>query len=140
MPNASLMLALIDPTTGAFDLVGGGHPPALLVRESGASEWLDGEGPGIGFATDGSQTVHTRQLLTGDSLVFYTDGLIDSSDDVIEALSTLRSSAAALRKRPTQGWSRSLAGAVMTPAQNSGSATVLLVRLSSGSRQTSASR
>lgn len=141
MPNASIMLALVNPEDGCIDLAGGGHPPALLVRENGASEWLEGGGPGIGFGAGGSETVHTRQLLPGDSLVFYTDGLIDGTDDVIEALSTLRASAAALRKRETAGWSRSLTETVMGPAQNSGSATVLLVRVSadSGNRQTTAS-
>lgn len=141
MPNASLMLTVIDPVTGMFDLVGGGHPPALLVRENGASEWLDGEGPGIGFGAGVSETVYSRQLLAGDSLLFYTDGLIDGSGVVIEALSTLRASATALRKRTAQGYARSLTEAVMGTTQNSGSATLLLVRLSpdSGSRQTSAS-
>ena len=111
------------------------------MRENGASEWLDGEGPGIGFGAGVSETVYSRQLLAGDSLLFYTDGLIDGSGDVIEALSTLRASATALRKRTAQGYARSLTEAVMGTTQNSGSATLLLVRLSpdSGSRQTSAS-
>lgn len=141
MPNASLMLALVNPEDGCVELVGGGHPPALLIRSTGASEWLEGGGPGIGFGSGGSQTVHTRQLVPGDSLVFYTDGLIDGTDDVIEALSSLRASAAALRKGATEGWARTLTETVMARAQNSGSATALLVRVSgdSGSRQTTAS-
>lgn len=142
MPNASLMLVLMDPATGIFELVGGGHPPALLVRENGATDWLAGEGAGIGFGTGEASNLHTNQVHPGDSLILYTDGLIDGGDDVVESLSTLRASAAALRNRPTPGWARSLAEAVMGQAQNSGSATVLLVRVSelSGARQTSASR
>lgn len=138
MPNASVMLATIDPTSGVVEVVGGGHPPALLIRENGAAEWLEGGGPGIGFGVGGPEDVHRRELVPGDSLVFYTDGLIDGMADVIEALGTVRASAAALRRHQTSGWARTLATAV-TQDQPVGSATVLLVRVTgSGDRQTMA--
>jgi hypothetical protein len=140
-PNASVMIAVLDPRTGRLDLVGGGHPPALLIRENGASEWLESSVRGIGFSAGGPHIVITRQLLNGDSLILYTDGLVDGTGDVIQALSTLRSSAAALRRRPTPGWSKELAHAVL-PTQKSGTATVLVVRLDSlsGGLQTSTTR
>jgi PAS domain-containing protein len=141
IPDASLMLAAIEPGTGLVELVGGGHPPALLIRESGATEWLEGAAAGIGAGGAAAQPVNERQLLPGDSLVFYTDGLIDATGDVISALSTLRASAAALRKRETSGWARSLFEAVRGAAQSPGTATVLLVRVAdSGSLHTTAIR
>ncbi len=142
-PDVSLMVAVLDPATGRLDLVGGGHPPALLIRENGATEWLEGASPGIGAPQPSASAIPiTRQIMPADSLVFYTDGVVDGAADVIEGLSTLRSSAAALRKRSTAGWARTVADAVKVPDQNSGNATVLLVRLdpSSGSLQTSATR
>ena len=141
-PNASLLIAVLDPGTGMVRVVGGGHPPALLVRSTGASEWLEVDGAGIGFGDGRPQPVHERQLLPGDSLILYTDGLIDAGDDVIQALSTLRASASALRLREPAGWARSLAEAVRASDQASGSATVLLLRYTggSGNLQTTASR
>jgi PAS domain-containing protein len=138
-PDVSLMLAVIDPREEEVELVGGGHPPALLVRDNGATEWLESTGAGIGPDLPVPTTPLTRQFAPGDSLVFYTDGVVDSSQDVIEGLSNLRSSAAALRKRPTAGWAQTVVQAVTGPDQNSGNATLLLVRLDgSGKRQTTA--
>lgn len=139
-PDVSLMVAVIDPESGRLDLVGGGHPPALLVRNNGAAEWLESDGQGIGQGLPAAGIVLTRLLTPGDSLVLYTDGVVDASRDVFEGLSALRSSVTALRKRPANGWARTVTEAVIPPGQNSGSATVLLVRLDgdSGSLQTTA--
>jgi len=140
VPDVSLMLAVLDTSTGRLDLAGGGHPPALLIRENGATEWLEGTGPGIGQQQPEPTVVVTRQLTPEDSLVFYTDGVVDGAQDVIEGLSALRASATALRKRGTQGWAKTVTDAVLVPDQNSGNATVLLVRLDSADRQTTATR
>lgn len=139
-PDASLMIAVIDPATGRVDLAGGGHPPALLVRGNGATEWLEGTGSGVGEAPVVDGVTLTRQLTAEDSLVLYTDGVVDGGQDVFEGLSALRSSAAALRKRPAQGWAQTVLDAVQVPGYDSGNATVLLIRMESEStiRQTSA--
>lgn len=129
-PDVSMMLALIDPVSGRLDLVGAGHPPALLIRGNGASEWLESTSPAIGLQ-GATATAITRQLLPDDSLVLYTDGVVDGVQDVIEGLSTLRSSASALRKRPADGWTRQVTEAVRVPSSKGGSATMLLVRCDS---------
>ncbi len=126
-PDVSLMLAIIDPATGRLDLVGAGHPPALLIRANGASEWLESTSPALGQQA-GAATVITRQLLPDDSLILYTDGVVDGAQDVIEGLATLRSSAAALRKREADGWAQLVTEAVRVPSAKAGSATLLLVR------------
>jgi serine phosphatase RsbU (regulator of sigma subunit) len=126
-PDVSMMLALIDPESGRLDLVGAGHPPALLIRGTGATEWLESASPAIGQRPL-TATPITRQLLPHDSLVMYTDGVVDGVQDVIEGLATLRSSASALRKRPTEGWAALVTEAVRMPNTKAGSATMLLVR------------
>lgn len=141
VPDVSLMLAVLDTMSGRIDLAGGGHPPALLIRENGATEWLEGTGPGIGEQQSEPSAAITRQLTPADSLVFYTDGVVDGAQDVFEGLSTLRASATALRKRSVEGWAKTVTDAVMVPGQNSGNATVLLVRLDpDAGRQTTATR
>lgn len=141
-PDVSLMIAVLDTDSGRLDLAGGGHPPALLIRENGAAEWLEATGPGIGGSQMEPSATVTRQLTAEDSLVLYTDGVVDGAQDVIEGLSTLRASATALRKRAAHGWAKTVTEAVMVPDQNSGNATVLLVRLADDSpaRQTTATR
>lgn len=138
-PDVSLMLAILDPRDTTLELIGGGHPPALLIRENGASEWLESACDGIGPTLPVSAAPIARQLTPGDSLVLYTDSVVDSAHDVIEGLSLLRASATALRKRPAQGWARSVIDAVTGADHFSGNATLLLVRLDgSGRRHTTA--
>lgn len=129
LPDVSLMIAVLDTDSGRLELAGGGHPPALLIHENGATEWLESTGPATVLEQVELAVPLTRQLAPADSLVFYSDGVVDGGNDVIEGLSTLRASATALRKRETPGWAKALTDAVLVPDQNSGNATVLLVRL-----------
>ncbi|WP_308160884.1 SpoIIE family protein phosphatase [Cellulomonas sp. GbtcB1] len=71
-----------------------GHLPALLVRD-GAVELLDGAGGAlIGFG-DGRRRTARHDLLPGDVLVFYTDGLIERRDRaLLDGLAALREVAA----------------------------------------------
>lgn len=71
-----------------------GHLPPLLVRD-GEVELLDGAGGTlIGFG-DGPRQTAARDLLPGDVLVFYTDGLIERRDRPLpEGMTALREVAA----------------------------------------------
>lgn len=71
-----------------------GHLPALLVRD-GQVVLLDGAGGAlIGFG-DGRRRTARHDLLPGDVLVFYTDGLIERRDRALpDGLAALREVAA----------------------------------------------
>ena len=134
-PRASLLAAVMDPATGRVELVSGGHPPALLVHDDGSCDWLEATGRGIGAPRPGSQNVVQARVLPSDSLLIYTDGVVDGTRDLVEGLSNLRASAVALRRRSTQGWARIVMNAVMTPRQARGDASLLLVRLAGAPEQ-----
>ena len=80
--------------------------PGLLVHSRGTSQWLEAVGRGVGAPQPGSQTVVRTAMEPGDALVVYTDGVVNSTRDMVEGLSVLRASATALRNRPTAGWAR----------------------------------
>ena len=79
---ATVLLAQLDPRTGALRLAGGSHPPALLVHGAGASAYLPATGRGVGFPNPGSIDIHSTVLSPGDLLLLYTDGLVESRGDV----------------------------------------------------------
>jgi phosphoserine phosphatase RsbU/P len=69
----------------------GGHNPPYIRRADGAVEALSGTGglvlgamPGVKFPT------HTVQLLRGDRLVLYTDGVTEAFNPAEEAFGTQR--------------------------------------------------
>lgn len=127
--KASVLAAIVDPSTGVIELATGGHPPGLLVRANGTSEWLEGTGRSVGAGQQGPARTVRARIDPGDSLIVYTDGLVDSTRDIIEGLSVLRSSAVALRDRTTAGWARGLMQAVLPADGPRNDATVLVVRL-----------
>jgi phosphoserine phosphatase RsbU/P len=73
-----------DPGTGqiAVRFASGGHPPPLLIRADGRSEFLHSvDGTLIGILPD-SQFPHTDLTLEpGDLLLLYTDGLTEARGD-----------------------------------------------------------
>jgi phosphoserine phosphatase RsbU/P len=77
---------VLDPSSGDFSYVNCGHNPPLLLHADGGGERLDGSGlvlgvlPGTSFGT-----LHV-QLKPGDTLVLYTDGVIEAGEENDAAL------------------------------------------------------
>ncbi|KLO28157.1 SpoIIE family protein phosphatase [Mycobacterium haemophilum] len=74
--SATLCVGSLDFITGEFQYCTAGHPPPLLVTADASSRYLEptGAGPlgsGTGFP------VRTEVLDVGDSILLYTDGLIE---------------------------------------------------------------
>ncbi|MEU9234055.1 PP2C family protein-serine/threonine phosphatase [Streptomyces subrutilus] len=81
---ATVLLARLDPATGELQLANGSHPPALLIRADGTSQYLEARGRGIGYPCPGSEQPLRTRLDPGDLLLLYTDGLTESRKDPIE--------------------------------------------------------
>lgn len=74
---ATAQMARLDVTTGLMRWVNAGHPPPLLIRDRRIVGELDNPPTlplGFGGATP---TVTERQLLRGDRVLFFTDGLVE---------------------------------------------------------------
>ena len=74
--SATLCIGSLDFTTGEFQYCTAGHPPPLLLTADSSSRYVEpsGAGPlgsGVGFP------VCTEMLDVGDSILLYTDGLIE---------------------------------------------------------------
>ncbi|MBB5779156.1 SpoIIE family protein phosphatase [Nonomuraea jabiensis] len=79
------LYAVYDPTSGECVLASAGHPPPALVRPDGAVHVLDvTPDPPLGAAAPPLST-HELRVPEDSLLVFYTDGLIESSTRDIES-------------------------------------------------------
>jgi PAS domain S-box-containing protein len=81
---STLFYARLDPSTGELRYTLAGHHPPLLVHRSGRHDWFDARpGPPIGVAAE--RFTATCRLEPGDTIIGYTDGLIEHHDEPIEA-------------------------------------------------------
>ncbi|MBS2079302.1 PP2C family protein-serine/threonine phosphatase, partial [Mycobacterium tuberculosis] len=74
--TATICVGALDFGTGEFRYCTAGHPPPLLVTSDATSRYLEPSGAGpLGSGT--GFPVRTEFLDVGDSILLYTDGLIE---------------------------------------------------------------
>ncbi|MDQ6721833.1 MAG: fused response regulator/phosphatase [Candidatus Dormibacteraeota bacterium] len=79
---ATLFHGLFDVATGELHYIDAGHGHARLVRGAGAQELLAERGAPIGLLPENSFTPGTVILNPGDTLVVFSDGLLDLRPDL----------------------------------------------------------
>jgi serine phosphatase RsbU (regulator of sigma subunit) len=72
---------VLDRASGRFTYVNCGHNPPLLLRASGGAESLQKGGPALGIFGDEGFEAGSVGLDPGDSLVLFTDGVVEPADD-----------------------------------------------------------
>lgn len=80
-PLSTLLVARLDSRTGVFDYCSAGHPPALLLRESGQLELLSDGGPVLGVVPSAWFERGSVQLNRGDLLLACSDGILESFNE-----------------------------------------------------------
>ena len=58
--------------------VNGGHQPALIIHEDGSYELLSTDGIFLGMYPDEVYKENTKNLISGDRIILFTDGIIES--------------------------------------------------------------
>jgi anti-sigma regulatory factor (Ser/Thr protein kinase) len=124
---ATLLVARYDPVTGDVQLAGAGHPPALLVRGRTVQE-VPAPGIPIGWPGAGSHEVVSLRLERSDTLIFYTDGLIEATKDIVEGLATLAAAAAATSSYPATSLARALVERQLADAARHDDSLALVLR------------
>ncbi|PPK92858.1 PAS domain-containing protein [Kineococcus xinjiangensis] len=124
---ATLLIAVVDPATGRLRLAGGGHPPAIHVTSTGARE-VTAEGLGIGYPDPGSFGTAEVVLAPGDTLVLYTDGLIEGTRDVPAGLRELAGTAAGMTAVPVEQFAPRLLTDVTTCALEEDDCLAVVIR------------
>ncbi len=97
---ATAMYAVLEPDTGALRLANAGHLPPIIVGE-GTARLLDiAPAAPLGALPFGSCHEHEACLAAGETLVFYTDGLVERpkislTTSINELLEIIRSASTA---------------------------------------------
>jgi serine phosphatase RsbU (regulator of sigma subunit)/predicted enzyme related to lactoylglutathione lyase len=81
---ATLFFAEYDDHTGRLRYANCGHLPALLLRADGTIEYLASTATVVGLFKEWDCAIEERQILPGDTLVLYTDGVTESFNDAEE--------------------------------------------------------
>lgn len=78
-------MGVLEISTGKFIYVNGGHNPPLLKRAGGQYEWLKSR---PGFVLAGMEGIryreNTLELMPGDTLYLYTDGVTEATSSAQE--------------------------------------------------------
>ncbi|MGH8246801.1 MAG: PP2C family protein-serine/threonine phosphatase, partial [Gammaproteobacteria bacterium] len=72
--------AVLDSAGRRLTYTNAGHNPPVLVRQDGACLELEANGAVLGVFPDGSYGQATVELLPGDRLVMFTDGITEAAD------------------------------------------------------------
>ncbi|WP_370616306.1 SpoIIE family protein phosphatase [Mumia qirimensis] len=125
---ATVVVARFNPVTGDLRVASGGHPPALVVSPGGAVREVASSGGAIGWPGVGSSSVASTRLGAGDSLILYTDGLVEARRDIIAGMEQLERIASESADLPAQKLSDALVVRSLEGAERHDDALALVVR------------
>jgi sigma-B regulation protein RsbU (phosphoserine phosphatase) len=77
---ATVFFGILEPGTGALTYVNCGHLSPLLLDKHGVKQALGLTGPALGAVPDAEYAIREVDLVRGDMLFAYTDGLTDTEN------------------------------------------------------------
>ena len=75
---ATLLFGVLNPITGEFSYINGGHEPPFIIGRSGIKETLKTSGPVVGIVAGAEYKIHQSYLEADDILIGYTDGVTEA--------------------------------------------------------------
>ena len=81
----TVVLAILEPSTGTLRYTNAGHPPLLLVAADGSTRFLEDEpSPPMGVLASPRYPEHSAVLEPGSTIVLYTDGLVEEATEILD--------------------------------------------------------
>lgn len=75
---ATVFMAVLDPVYGGLDYLNAGHEPAFIIGADGDIQQLRPTGPALGLMPDSVFSAKQTRLEYGQSLLAFTDGLVEA--------------------------------------------------------------
>ena len=127
---ATVIYAVLDLASGRLSYANAGHPPPVCGRADGTVEYLD-DAPGImlGAPSAGDFATGHSTLGPGDSLLLYTDGLIENRRrDITEGLDALATAMRQAGSRTAEQVCGAVQGALLGSTQRADDVCLLAAR------------
>jgi len=86
---ASAFFGIYDRETGNLTYVLAGHGPPIVTSDTGELALLQGGGMLLGLDAGVRFTTYERRLAPGDTLVLYTDGIVEPERDYVKGMRDL---------------------------------------------------
>jgi serine phosphatase RsbU (regulator of sigma subunit)/anti-sigma regulatory factor (Ser/Thr protein kinase) len=125
---ATVMVARYRPADGLVRLAGGGHPPAVVVTGDGHARQVNAPGVPIGYPGAGTTRVVELTLGRRDTLILYTDGLIEATKDILVGLDRITRAAAETAQYPAPHLARALVERSLSGAMRRDDSLALVLR------------
>jgi sigma-B regulation protein RsbU (phosphoserine phosphatase) len=77
---ATLFSGVFDEATRTLRYVNAGHNPPFVLRKDGSVLWLEPSGAPVGMFPDSSYQERVVQLIPGDLVIAYTDGVVEATN------------------------------------------------------------
>jgi len=87
--TATALVVHLDPASGRYALHSAGHPPPLYLPAHGAPSYHEPQGTPLGAPRPGPTPAQEGRLRPGDTLLAYTDGLVEGRGDLVEGMAAL---------------------------------------------------
>jgi serine phosphatase RsbU (regulator of sigma subunit) len=87
-------VGVIDPGTSTIAYQSAGHPPPMLRLPGGSVVEFARGGVPLGVNVEGVRRTNAARLPAGSLLVLYTDGLVESTHDMLEGEQRIRTALA----------------------------------------------
>lgn len=110
----------VDFSTGDYELRSAGHPPAVHLS-AGSGRWAlsENQGPVLGLIDDYHYETITGHMGSGDAMLLYTDGLVETkSRDIMLGIDKMTGRAQRLLQDGFEGAARRLVEALGSPSDD----------------------
>ena len=77
---STIFFGILQPATGVLHYINGGHEPPLIIAARKFKAFLSPTGPAVGVYPNAEFTVGNIQLEPEDTLLAYTDGVVDAQN------------------------------------------------------------
>jgi PAS domain S-box-containing protein len=123
-------VGIIDPQAKALVYASAGHPPPFLRSSDGSIAELSERGLPLGLRSREEPATEIT-MTDGDLLILYTDGLIESTRDILDGQTRLRTVLSETAPTGDRDLARTIAARVLRAASSSDDVAVLTVHIRS---------